>query len=150
MTVEIRTATDETNSSSVNAEWAIDDMLKTPFWSRANSFTTRDNIIITNKYHLTNQNVCSYNVIHRGVVNMTNISLKGTIISAVKVISFDPYLVRFTLQTTTQDYNCLIAKDALNFMYVAETDAPIAIYGHYNQRKQLVIDQYYVRTAMSA
>jgi hypothetical protein len=81
---------------------------------------------------------------------MTNISLKGTISSAVKVISFDPYLVRFTLQTTTQDYNCLIAKDALNFMYVAETDEPIAIYGHFNQRKQLVIDQYYVRTAMSA
>lgn len=44
---------------------------------------------------------------------MQYVSLQGTIGSTIKVISFDPYLVRFTLQTTTQNYNCLVAKDAL-------------------------------------
>lgn len=81
---------------------------------------------------------------------MEFVSIKGTISSAVKVISFSPYLVRFTLSTSEQDYNCLVAKDAFNFMYVAETDAPISIYGHFNKRKQLIIDKYYVRTAVSA
>lgn len=81
---------------------------------------------------------------------MEYVSLKGTINSAVKVISFSPYLVRFELKTAEQNYNCLVAKDALNFMYVAEMDAPISIYGHFNQRKQLIIDKYYVRTAVSA
>lgn len=81
---------------------------------------------------------------------MEFVSIKGTISSAVKVISFSPYLVRFTLSAPEQDYNCLVAKDALNFMYVAEMDAPISIYGHFNQRKQLIIDKYYVRTAVNA
>lgn len=81
---------------------------------------------------------------------MEFISIKGTISSAIKVISFSPYLVRFTLSTSEQDYNCLVAKDALNFMYVAETDAPISIYGHFNQRHQLIIDKYSVRSRMYA
>lgn len=77
---------------------------------------------------------------------MEYISLKGTISSAIKVVSFDPYLVRFTLSTSEQDYNCLVAKDVVNFMYVAEEDAAISIFGHFNKRKQLIIDKHHVRS----
>ena len=86
----------------------------------------------------------------KGVVEMEFVSIKGTINSAVKVISFSPYLVRFTLSTSEQDYNCLVAKDAFNFMYVAEMDAPISIYGHFNKRKQLVLDKYHIKTRVLA
>ncbi|ASN12755.1 hypothetical protein [Latilactobacillus sakei] len=80
---------------------------------------------------------------------MQYVSLQGTISSTIRVISFDPYLVRFTLQTSTQDYNCLVAKDAFNLMYVAIQNAPIAVFGHYNRRKQLIIDKYHVRNVVS-
>ena len=81
---------------------------------------------------------------------MAFISLQGTISSAAKVISFSPYLVRFTLSTPEQNYNCIVAKDAFNLIYVAECGAPIAVYGHFNQRQQLVIDKYNVRSRMDA
>ena len=38
---------------------------------------------------------------------MEYVSLKGTINSAVKVISFTPYLVRFELKTAEQNYKLL-------------------------------------------
>lgn len=79
---------------------------------------------------------------------MENVSLKGVINSAVKVISFTPYLVRFELKTDEESYNCLVAKDAFNFVYLAEESAPISIYGHFNKRKQLVIDKYHVKSAV--
>ncbi|MGM9902203.1 MAG: hypothetical protein ACI31T_09525 [Latilactobacillus sakei] len=56
---------------------------------------------------------------------MQYVSLQGTIGSTIKVISFDPYLVQFPLQTTTQNYNCLVAKDTFNLMYVAEQNATL-------------------------
>lgn len=79
---------------------------------------------------------------------MEYISLKGTINSAVKVVSFSPYLVRFELKTPEQSYNCLVAKDALNFMYVAEEAAGISIFGHFNKRKQLIVDKYHVKNVI--
>lgn len=81
---------------------------------------------------------------------MECVSLKGTINSAVKVISFSPYLVRFELNTDEQSYNCLVAKDAFNFVYLAEKNAPISIFGHFNKRKQLVIDKYHIQTRVLA
>ncbi|WP_338453505.1 hypothetical protein [Latilactobacillus sakei] len=81
---------------------------------------------------------------------MEYVSLKGTINSAIKVISFSPYLVRFELKTKERTYNCLVAKDALNFMYLAEQSAPIAIFGHFNKRHQLIVDKYHVRTVVYA
>ncbi|AXN36173.1 hypothetical protein [Latilactobacillus phage TMW 1.1381 P1] len=69
---------------------------------------------------------------------MEYVSLKGTINSAVKVISFTPYLVRFELKTAEQNYNCLVAKDA----------APISIFGHFNKRKQLIVDKYHVKNVI--
>ncbi|MDT3394429.1 MAG: hypothetical protein LIR10_07655 [Bacillota bacterium] len=81
---------------------------------------------------------------------MEYVSLKGKINSAVKVISFSPYLVRFELKTAEQSYNCIVAKDALNFMYLAEEAAPISIFGHFNKRKQLVVDKYHVKSGVLA
>ncbi|WP_076647350.1 hypothetical protein [Latilactobacillus sakei] len=79
---------------------------------------------------------------------MEYISLKGTINSTVKVISFTPYLVRFELKTDDQSYNCLVAKDAFNFVYLAEENAPISIFGHFNKRKQLIVDKYHVKNVI--
>lgn len=83
-----------------------------------------------------------------GVVDMEYISLKGTINSTVKVVSFTPYLVRFELKAPEQSYNCLVAKDALNFMCVAEEAAGISIFGHLNKRKQLIVDKYHVKNVI--
>ncbi|WCZ54976.1 hypothetical protein [Latilactobacillus phage TMW 1.1365 P1] len=82
------------------------------------------------------------------MVEMEYISLKGTINSTVKVISFTPYLVRFELKTDEQSYNCLVAKDAFNFVYLAEENAPISIFGHFNKRKQLIVDKYHVKNVI--
>lgn len=79
---------------------------------------------------------------------MEYISLKGTINSTVKVISFTPYLVRFELKTDEQSYNCLVAKDAFNFVYLVEENAPISIFGHFNKRKQLIVDKYHVKNVI--
>lgn len=79
---------------------------------------------------------------------MEYISLKGTINSAVKVVSFTPYLVRFELKTPEQSYNCLVAKDAFNFVYLAQEGAPISIFGHFNKRHQLIVDKYYVKNVI--
>lgn len=79
---------------------------------------------------------------------MEYISLKGTINSTVKVISFAPYLVRFELKTDEQSYNCLVAKDALNFVYLAQEGAPISIFGHFNKRHQLIVDKFHVKNVI--
>ncbi|MDT3394918.1 MAG: hypothetical protein LIR10_10235 [Bacillota bacterium] len=79
---------------------------------------------------------------------MEYISLKGTINSTVKVISFTPYLVRFELKTDEQSYNCLVAKDAFNFVYLAEESAPISVFGHFNKRHQLIVDKYHVKNVI--
>lgn len=84
----------------------------------------------------------------KGVVKMEYISLKGTINSTIKVVNFLPYLVRFELKTPKQSYNCLVAKDAFNFVYLAEESAPISIFGHFNKRHQLIVDKFHVKNVI--
>lgn len=79
---------------------------------------------------------------------MEYISLKGMINSTIKVISFTPYLVRFKLKTPEQSYNCLVAKDAFNFVYMAQEGAPISIFGHFNKRHQLIVDKYHIKNGI--
>ncbi|WP_101377754.1 hypothetical protein [Latilactobacillus sakei] len=79
---------------------------------------------------------------------MEYISLKGTINSTIKVVSFTPYLVRFELKTPEQGYNCLVAKDAFNFVYLAQEGAPISIFGHFNKRHQLIVDKFHVKNVI--
>lgn len=87
-------------------------------------------------------------MIVKGVVEMAYISLKGTINSTIKVVSFTPYLVRFELKTPEQSYNCLVAKDAFNFVYLVQEDAPISIFGHFNKRHQLIVDKFHVKNVI--
>lgn len=79
---------------------------------------------------------------------MEYISLKGMINSTIKVVNFTPYLVRFELKTPEQSYNCLVAKDTFNFMYLAQEGAPISIFGHFNKRHQLIVDKFYVKNVI--
>ncbi|MCP8855253.1 hypothetical protein K9848_03490 [Latilactobacillus sakei] len=79
---------------------------------------------------------------------MEYISLKGTINSTIKVVNFTPYLVRFELKTPEQSYNCLVALDTFNFMYLAQEGAPISIFGHFNKRHQLIVDKYHVKNGI--
>lgn len=87
-------------------------------------------------------------MIVEGVVKVEYISLKGTINSTVKVVSFSPYLVRFELKTDEQSYNCLVAKDAFNFVYLAQEGARISIFGHFNKRHQLIVDKFHVKNVI--
>lgn len=79
---------------------------------------------------------------------MEYISLKGTINSTIKVVGFTPYLVRFELKTSEQSYNCLVAKDAFNFVYLAQGGASISIFGHFNKRHQLIVDKFHVKNVI--
>ncbi|WP_424349276.1 hypothetical protein ACPBEH_00070 [Latilactobacillus sp. 5-91] len=79
---------------------------------------------------------------------MEYISLKGTISSTIKVVSFTPYLVRFELKTPEQRYNCLVAKDAFNFVYLAHEGVQISIFGHFNKRRQLIVDKFHVKNVI--
>ena len=68
------------------------------------------------------------------------INLKGTI-SQIKVLKMSDHpLVYFQLN----EYHCLIATHALNFLADVAVNSTISVVGHYNARKQFVVKKYSV------
>lgn len=71
------------------------------------------------------------------------VSAKG-VVTKIRVIQNLPnILVRFTLKCNDQSFNCVVAnKDIVNrvLMFPNETNG-VAIYGHMNNRKQLVVEK---------
>jgi len=79
-------------------------------------------------------------------------ALTGTIISDPKVLKMSPILlfVKIADARSGQLINCLVHKHGLNFLYQATLGSQIAFYGHYNQRKQFVIDKFMINAQLSA
>lgn len=71
-------------------------------------------------------------------------NLVGTV-TKIRTLSFDAQpLVRFTLETNTGPVNCLIRLHSLSFIADVVEGAKVAVYGVYNDRKQLVVRKYSV------
>lgn len=67
------------------------------------------------------------------------------------ISSFPDLLVRFTLHTRTETINCLVAKrEMANLMLFLENNTfELSVFGHYNSRKQLVVEKFVVRNPNS-
>ncbi|MDB7087203.1 hypothetical protein PM729_05815 [Enterococcus mundtii] len=64
------------------------------------------------------------------------------LLDKIRVIQTQPLLLRFTLQTTNGPINCVVANiDISDKLLIMEDDKyNIAVTGHFNKRKQLVIE----------
>lgn len=77
---------------------------------------------------------------------MATTSVTGVLLKTPKVIKLDPLMLILSIRdekdnTITQ---CLAVKHALNVMYLAKPGCHIAVYGHLNKRRQLVIDRFMI------
>ncbi|WP_203648344.1 hypothetical protein [Secundilactobacillus yichangensis] len=78
------------------------------------------------------------------------INLTGTLMADPKVIKQVPTMLYIPILTVDgQTLHCIVVQHALDFLYRAHANAKIAVYGHYNQRHQFVINKYFVRAQVS-
>lgn len=74
---------------------------------------------------------------------MERLAINGKVMSEPKVLNLNPLLLYVKIQDNAgNEINCLVHKHGLNFLYEATVDSRVALYGHYNSRKQFVIDKY--------
>lgn len=72
-------------------------------------------------------------------------SINGTLMADPKVLKLSPILLYVKLQLSSgQQVNCLVHVHALNFLYQAFDNSRVALFGHYNSRKQFIIEKYTV------
>lgn len=74
------------------------------------------------------------------------------VVDKIRVIkSFPDMLVRFTLHTPSADINCLVSKKELAYLilFLEEDKFELAIFGHYNSRKQFIIEKFTIRNPNS-
>ena len=69
------------------------------------------------------------------------------LLDKIRVIKTQPLLVRFTLRTSYEPINCVVAniKIADKLLILEEGKYTISVTGHFNKRNQLVIASMYVR-----
>ncbi|MBL1229008.1 hypothetical protein IW492_07145 [Enterococcus sp. BWB1-3] len=67
------------------------------------------------------------------------------------VSSFPDLLVRFTLHNRNEPINCLVAKRELAnlILFLEDNTFELSVFGHFNSRKQLVIEKFIVRNPNS-
>lgn len=65
----------------------------------------------------------------------------------VKILKLNPLMlyVRVFDETTNKPVNCIVAKHALTFFYELQKDSRLALYGHYNSKKQFVINKFMIQ-----
>lgn len=70
------------------------------------------------------------------------------VVDKIRVIRvFPDMLVRFTLHTSSDDINCLVCKKGLAnlLLFLDDGKFELAIFGHYNRRKQFIVEKFTVR-----
>ncbi|WP_375180239.1 hypothetical protein [Enterococcus rotai] len=70
------------------------------------------------------------------------------VVDKIRVIkSFPDMLVRFTLRTPSANINCLVSKKELAnlILFLDDGKFEVATFGHYNNRKQFVIEKFAVK-----
>ncbi|WP_124058555.1 hypothetical protein [Vaginisenegalia massiliensis] len=73
-----------------------------------------------------------------------------TIIGLVETLKLikaqDPALVHLKVLTSNQEtIHALVAKQAYDFILKVQVGDELSLFGHYNQRKQFIIDKYLIR-----
>ncbi|MDA9471969.1 hypothetical protein [Enterococcus sp. 5H] len=74
------------------------------------------------------------------------------IVDKIKVIkSFPNMLVRFTLHTVDTDIQCIVCKKELAnlLLFLDNNKYEVAVFGHANLRKQLIVEKFMVRNPNS-
>ena len=74
-------------------------------------------------------------------------NLIGTVTKIRVLKTWPEILVRFTLVSEHQAVNCLVAQKeiASQLLFFEEGLTEVAVYGHYNPRRQLVIEKMMLR-----
>lgn len=70
----------------------------------------------------------------------------------VKILKLNPLMlyVRVFDETTRKPINCILARHALTFFYELQSDSRLALYGHYNNRKQFIINKFMIQHALES
>ncbi len=73
-------------------------------------------------------------------------AIAGLVLSEPKVLNLSPLLLYTKVRNskTGTEINRLAHKHGLNFLYEVSSGSRVAFYGHYNKRKQFIIDKYTV------
>jgi len=77
-------------------------------------------------------------------------SLNGILDSEAKILKLNPLLLYVRVSANGQPVNCLVSKHALNFLYQLQHNSRLALYGHYNNRKQFIISKYMITAPVNA
>ena len=69
------------------------------------------------------------------------------VLDKIRVIKYDPLLIRFTLTTIHKSYCCIVAKKELatKILMLEDGKYNVVVNGHYNSRKQVVVSLFKVR-----
>jgi len=72
---------------------------------------------------------------------------KVGLLEKIHVIKDTPMMVRFTLTTIRRSYNCIVVKPELVtiLLMLKEGKYNIAVEGHFNKKKQLIVTSFTVR-----
>lgn len=78
---------------------------------------------------------------------MNNRSYIGVVDKIRVLTSFPDMLVRFTLHTSKGDINCLVANKQIanKMLFLDENKYQVSTFGHYNNRKQFVVQKLAIR-----
>ncbi|MFC6165793.1 hypothetical protein ACFP3T_14070 [Lactiplantibacillus dongliensis] len=82
---------------------------------------------------------------------MQNLTVKFD--NQTKILKLDPFMLYVRvkpLHGDDQPINCLIVRHALTLFYQLKPNVQLALYGHYNQRHQFVINKFMVGQAVAA
>ena len=71
------------------------------------------------------------------------------VVEKIRMLSMYPkMLVRFSLVTHNETVNCIVSKQELANLLLTVEGTELAVFGHQNKRKQLVIDKILVRKSL--
>lgn len=69
------------------------------------------------------------------------------VLDKIRVIRYDPLMIRFTLTTLHAPYYCIVAKKELatKILMLEDGKYNVVVNGHYNSRNQLIVSLFNVR-----
>lgn len=69
------------------------------------------------------------------------------VLDKIRVIKYDPLMIRFTLTTIHKSYCCIVAKKELatKILMLEDGKYNVVVNGHYNSRNQVVVLLFKVR-----
>lgn len=71
------------------------------------------------------------------------------VLDKIRIIKYDPLMIRFTVTTIHKSYCCIVAKKelAMKILMLEDGKYNVVVNGHYNRRNQLVVSLFNVRNS---